>query len=78
MTEYPKSLVLIAQRNALDAQIAAARQKEVREAVATIRQIMADLNLSHDDVFPAETKRGSGRGTSVRVPYARRPEMPSS
>lgn len=78
MTEYPKSLVLIAQRNALDAQIAAARQKEVREAVATIRQILADLNLSHDDVFPAEKKRGSGHGTSVRVPYARRPEMPRS
>ncbi|MFN9470908.1 H-NS family nucleoid-associated regulatory protein [Acidovorax sp.] len=69
MTGTPSYKELVAMRDALDAQIAAARKQEVGEAVATIRQLMTDFSLSHDDVFPAARKSSALKGSSVAPKY---------
>lgn len=46
---------LLAQREALEAQIQAARKQEVSDVVAKIRSLVADYGLTAEDVFT--TKR---------------------
>lgn len=68
MTTYKE---LLAQREALEAQIAAARKAEVAEAVAKIRQQIADYGLTSEDVFPqarAKTSRESVVAPKYRDP----------
>lgn len=69
MTENASYKALVAQRQALDAQIAEARKQEVGQALATIRQLMVDFDLSHDDVFPAGRKSSALKGSSVAPKY---------
>jgi len=49
---------LLAQREALEQQIAAARKAEVADAVQEIRNLIAAFDLTPDDIFsPAKQKR---------------------
>lgn len=52
---------LLAQREALELQIAAARKAEVAGAVQEIRSLIEAFGLTQDDVFPpAKQKRETG------------------
>ena len=44
---------LLQQRQALEAQIAAARQNEVSGAVKEIRDLVAEFGLTAQDIFPS-------------------------
>ena len=48
---------LIQQREALEAQIAAARKSEIADAVAKARALVAEYGLTADDVFGGAKKR---------------------
>lgn len=45
---------LLAQREALEAQIEAARKQEVSDVVAKIRSLVTDYGLTADDIFTAK------------------------
>ena len=61
---------LIAQREALEKQIAEARQTEVAAAIATVRALVADFQLTADDVFtPDRRQRTSTAGAKVEPKY---------
>jgi len=45
---------LLAQREALEAQIEAARKQEVSNVVAKIRSLVADYGLTAEDIFTAK------------------------
>ncbi|AIJ47507.1 histone [Comamonas testosteroni TK102] len=52
---------LLAQREALEQQIAAARKTEVADAVQKIKNLIEAFGLTQDDVFPpAKQKREAG------------------
>lgn len=52
---------LLAQREALEQQIAAARRTEVPDAVQKIKGLIEAFGLTHDDVFPpSKQKRETG------------------
>lgn len=69
MTDTPSYKTLLAQRQALDAQIAEARKQEIGQALATIRDLVIEFNLTHDDVFPAGRKSSALKGSSVAPKY---------
>ena len=48
---------LLAQRASLEQRIAQARQQEVDAAVTAIRELIAEFDLTVDEVFPAGRKR---------------------
>lgn len=52
---------LVAQRDALDAQIQAAREKEVGAAIAKIRELMTQYGLAPEDIVVR--RRGPKPGT---------------
>ncbi len=56
---------LLAQREALDKQIAETRKTETREAINTIQSLVAQFNLTQADVFgsgrPEKQDKRSGR-----------------
>ena len=56
---------LLAQREALEQAIQAARQEEIKEAVATIRGLVEQFNLTPQDVFPS---RGTKKAAKYRNP----------
>jgi DNA-binding protein H-NS len=63
---------LLAQRQALEAQIAEARKIEVSKALETVRQLVADFELTMDEVFPisnAQRRRGAPKGGPVAIKY---------
>lgn len=62
---------LLAQREALEQAIQAARQEEIKEAVATIRGLVEQFNLTPQDVFPSRgTKKAtSGKNGPVAAKY---------
>lgn len=45
---------LLAQREALEAQIQAARKQEVSDVVAKVRSLVADYGLTAEDIFTAK------------------------
>ena len=52
---------LVAQREALEQQIQAARTAELADAVAKVRSIINEYSLTIEDVFPpARGRRGAG------------------
>ncbi len=51
---------LLQQRDALDAQIRQARQEQTAEAVATCKRLIAEFELSEQDLF-------GGRGRAART-----------
>jgi DNA-binding protein H-NS len=59
---------LIEQRQALEAQIEAARKAEIGEAVATIRQLCGDYGLTEKDIFTGDGK-SSRKGSVVAAKY---------
>jgi DNA-binding protein H-NS len=59
---------LLAQREALEAQIEAARKQEVNEVVTKIRGLVQDYGLTADDIFAAR------RPTQAVAPKYRNPE----
>jgi len=54
---------LLQQRQALEQQIKNARDRELSDAVARVRTLIVEYELSENDVFP----RGRGMGRGVRV-----------
>lgn len=57
---------LLAQRDALEKAIADARQKEISNAVAKVRELVAEFGLKADDIFPARSGK-SGSKTKAKV-----------
>lgn len=60
---------LVAQREQLEQQIVAARQAEITTAVAQVRELVAQFNLTADDIFTAQRSARSTKGTSVAPKY---------
>jgi len=63
---------LLAQRQALDAKIAEARKAEAAEALNKVRQLVADYELTVDEVFPIsqnQRRRGPAKGGPVAIKY---------
>lgn len=60
---------LIQQRAALEQQIAAARVRETADAIAKVRALIADFELTSEDIFPSASKtRGSAKKAGGKVP----------
>lgn len=64
---------LLRQREALDAQIQQARDKEVATAVAKVRQLIADFGLTQFDVFPSGRRAKTSSPASKVAPKYRDP-----
>lgn len=61
---------LLAQRAELEAKIEEARKQEISAAVTNIRQLVADFNLTVNDVFPAgRVTRSQKSGNTVAPKY---------
>ena len=60
---------LIAQREAIEKAIKEARKDEVKQAVATIRGLVDQFNLSATDIFGRKTKTASGSRKPVAAKY---------
>lgn len=60
---------LIAKKTALEKQIADARQREVKEAIANVRAIVAEFELSVSDVFPKAKGRGRKSAQASEAKY---------
>lgn len=67
---------LIQQREALEQQIAAARVRETADAIAKVRALIADFDLTSDDIFPSAGKvRGAAKKPTGKVaPKYRNPQ----
>ena len=71
MTSYKE---LLKQREALEQQISEARRRELSDAVAQVRALVAEYGLTAQDVFPAgkaasKVGRSSTAGTKVAPKY---------
>lgn len=67
MTTYKE---LLAQRAELEAKIQEARKAELSEAVAKVRALVAEYELSADDIFgKAKQGKSSGEGAKVAPKY---------
>lgn len=60
---------LLAQREALDAQIAERRKVELATAVTQVRELVATYGLTEADVFPGGRKPSSAKGSKVAPKY---------
>ena len=61
---------LLEQRQALELQIEEARRREMAEALAQVRALVADYALTPEDVFPpARGSRSSASGSKVAPKY---------
>ena len=65
---------LLKQRELLEQQISEARRRELSDAVAQVRSLVAEFGLTPQDVFPAgkgagKTGRSSMAGTKVAPKY---------
>ena len=60
---------LLAQREALEQQIAAARKTEVADAVQKIKGLIEAFGLTQDDVFPAAKQKQKRQTGSVAPKY---------
>ncbi len=69
MTTAKSYKELIAQREALEAQIAEARKTEVTSAIQTVRQLVADFDLTVEDVFSGRRKESKAKGATVAPKY---------
>lgn len=57
---------LLAQQQALAIQIEEARKRELADAVARVREIVAEYGLTADDIFSG--RKSAKRGTGSKVP----------
>jgi DNA-binding protein H-NS len=62
MTQSYKDL--LQQREALEQAIAAARQREISEAVAKVRELVAEFGLTPQDVFVSRGSKASTKPAS--------------
>ena len=60
---------LLARRQDLDAQIEALRKSESQDALATVRQLIAEFGLTQADIFPAGRAKSPLKGNSVAPKY---------
>jgi len=58
---------LLKQRDALSLQIEEARKREVADAVARVRTLVAEYQLTAHDVFPSGRKGRAKPGTGIKV-----------
>lgn len=58
---------LLQQRENLEKQIQEARQRENQEAIAKVRALVADFELTADDIFGSPRKAAKGGGTGQKV-----------
>lgn len=65
---------LLAQRETLEKAIHEARQEEIKEAVATIRGLVAQFDLTQQDVFPTRGGRKPEGQKRTVAPKYRDPE----
>lgn len=66
MTTYKE---LLQQRNSLDAQIQEARNRELSDATAKARALVAEFGLTSEDVFGKRKAVSSRAGTKVAPKY---------
>lgn len=69
----PSYKELLAQREALEVQIASARKAEVSSAVQTARQLVADFSLTVEDVFGGRRKEDHRAKRATVAPKYRNP-----
>lgn len=62
MTQSYKDL--LQQREALEQAIAAARQREITDAVAKVRELVAEFGLTAQDIFPGRGPKAAGKPVS--------------
>lgn len=60
---------LLKQREALDLQIKEARQRELQDAIAHVRDLVAKHGLTEKDVFPGGRGRRAGSTSKVAPKY---------
>ncbi len=60
---------LLQQREALEQQIGEARRRELADAIAKVRAMIAEYGLTAQDVFPAGRARVAGTGAKVAPKY---------
>lgn len=58
---------LLKQREALEQQITEARRREMAQAVAQVRELIAAFDLTQQDVFPVGRAARTGAATGVKV-----------
>jgi DNA-binding protein H-NS len=77
LTQYLKSMTtykeLLAQRAELEKQIEAARKDALSSAIAQVRAIVAEYELTEEDVFSKKTPRAASTGTKTVAPKYRDP-----
>ncbi|MBV7542038.1 H-NS family nucleoid-associated regulatory protein [Acidovorax sp. sic0104] len=73
MTQSQSLKDLVAQREALDSQIALLRKEETSGAIAKARELVAAFELTQEQVFPTGRKVSSAKGKTVAPKY-RHPE----
>ena len=66
MTTYKE---LLKQREALEMQIAEARQREIAQAVSQARALVAEFGLTAQDIFPTGKARVAAKGAKVAPKY---------
>ena len=66
MEDYKK---LIQEREALEQRIKAARQEAISGAIAKIQSLIAEFELTPQDVFPPARSRSTVAGTKVAPKY---------
>lgn len=71
MTQSYKDL--LQQREALEQAIAAARQREISDAVAKVRELVAEFGLTPNDIFPGRAGKAAGKAVSKVAPKFRDP-----
>lgn len=69
MTGTPSYKDLLAQREALEAQINEVLQKEKAGAITQARELVASFSLTEADVFPSGRRTSSIKGTTVAPKY---------
>ncbi|MCZ2497382.1 H-NS histone family protein [Xylophilus sp. Kf1] len=68
--EFCSPFSLLAQKAALESQIASARKEELGTAIDQAKALIAELSLTEDDIFGAEGKAASSKsGTKVAAKY---------
>ncbi len=60
---------LMAQREALEKAIEAARQEEIKQAVETVRGLVKQFKLTSADIFGGKTKAAGGKRKAVAPKY---------
>ncbi len=58
---------LVAQREALEAQIESARKAELSGAVSKVQELVAEFGLTEKDIFGGKSARGSNKATGSKV-----------